>query len=423
MPDTALTVYDILGPDGLLIRSIEGFEFRSSQMRMALLIQDALQNKVPAIIEAGTGTGKTLGYLVPLILSGKRAVISTGTKNLQEQIFFKDIPLLRRVTRLSIDAMMMKGRKNYLCLYRYHQYFSQPSLLETGISVTRQGLEKWLEKTEYADRAELSWLPDDDTLWDALSSSSEQCLGAGCPFLEDCFLSRLRRKAAQSRIIIVNHHLFFADLKVKKGGFGEIIPRFQAAVFDEAHSVEEIATTYLGESLSTNQLTIFAGDLEKAIKDLKDIDASTLKKHMNTIRAGTEHLRTLFDDQESKGRLDNETLFRISQGPARQISRGLKYIQEKGSPKGSEGIALQALAVRASELDQLLGRILMQRDANWLSWYEKRKRRLSLHASPLDISEPMDELLYKKVQTVGFTSATISTNGSFDYIRSRLGLG
>ena len=422
MSDISLTIHDILGPDGLLTRSLQGFEFRSSQMQMALLIQESLQKKVPAIVEAGTGTGKTFGYLVPLILSGKKAVISTGTKNLQEQVFFKDIPMLRRATRLNIDAMIMKGRKNYLCLYRYHQYFSQPSLLETGLTETRQRLEEWLEKTEYADRAELSWLADDDTLWDALSSSSEQCLGAGCPFLEDCFLSRLRSKAARSRIIIVNHHLFFADLKVKKGGFGEIIPRFQAAVFDEAHSVEEIATSYLGESLSTNQLIGLAGDLEKVIKDLKDVDGGRLKKHVNAIRAGTEHLRIPFNDQGDKGRLDHETLSIISQGPAREISRGLKYIQEKGARKGLDNVALQALALRAGELDRLLGQILTKRDANWLNWYEKRKKSLALHASPLDISEPMNELLYKKVQTVGFTSATISTNGNFDYIRSRLGL-
>ena len=279
MPHISLTIKDILGPDGLLTRSLDGFEFRDSQMQMALLIEDSLQQDTPAIVEAGTGTGKTFGYLVPLILSNKKGVISTGTKNLQEQVFFKDIPLLEKATGFKIDAIIMKGRKNYLCLHRYHQYFSRPSLLETGFEKTRQKMEAWLGKTKFADRAEISWLEDNDTLWDALSATSDQCLGSDCKFLGECFLSRLRSKAAKSKIIIVNHHLFFADMKVKRGGFGEIIPRFQVAVFDEAHSVEEVATSFLGETLSTNQLMELVNDLEKETKGSKSVSYTHLRAH------------------------------------------------------------------------------------------------------------------------------------------------
>ena len=263
MENKALTVEDILGPSGLLALILERIEFRSAQLQTALRIEESLQKKHPAIVEAGTGTGKTFGYLVPIILDGKKAVISTGTKNLQEQIYFKDLRLLKKTIGYNFDAMIMKGRRNYLCLHRYHQYFSQKSLMEANQEQTKQRLEDWLHKTKFGDRAELDWMADDDPLWDALSSTSEQCLGSDCIHLEDCFLSRLRSKAAKSRIIIVNHHLFFADLKVKKGGFGEIIPRFRVAVFDEAHNIEEIATAYMGESLSTNQLMELIGDLEK----------------------------------------------------------------------------------------------------------------------------------------------------------------
>ncbi|MBW1705353.1 MAG: ATP-dependent DNA helicase [Deltaproteobacteria bacterium] len=422
MAHTSLTIEDILGPDGMLARSLEGFEFRNSQMQMALLIQEALQEKTPAIMEAGTGTGKTFGYLVPLILSQKKGVISTGTKNLQEQVFFKDLPLLEKATGLKIDAIIMKGRKNYLCLHRYHQYFAQTSLLETATDKTRQGLEAWLGKTLFADRAELPWLADNDTLWDALSSTSDQCLGADCKFLNECFLSRLRSKAAKSKIIIVNHHLFFADMKVKRGGFGEIIPRFQVAVFDEAHSVEEVATSFLGETLSTNQLTELVNDLEKETKDSKDIDRDKLKKHLNTIRTGVERLRILFNDRGDKGRLDNETLSVMSKGPAREIRQGLKYIHEKTDFGESDNASLEAMPVRARDMEDLLDQILERRDSQWLNWYEKRKRSLVLHASPLDISGRMNELLYEKVQGVVFTSATLSTNRTFDYISTRLGI-
>ncbi|UCF84886.1 MAG: ATP-dependent DNA helicase [Desulfobacteraceae bacterium] len=422
MPNTALTIKDILGPVGLLARSLEGFEFRDAQVQMGLLIQEALQKKVPAIVEAGTGTGKTFGYLVPLILSGKKAVVSTGTKNLQEQVFHKDIPLLRKATNLEIDAMIMKGRRNYLCLHRYHQFFSQASFLKTDLGKLKQRLEAWLKNTEFADRSELSWLADDDAFWDALSSTSDQCLGSECMFLDKCFLGRLRNRAAKAKIIIVNHYLFFADLKVKKGGFGEVIPRFQVAVFDEAHTVEEIATAYLGEALSTNQLLELVNDFEKEIKGVPDIDKSKLNKHLNAIKAGSESLRALFNSQEEKGRLDHDTLSVIRKGPAREIRRGLKYLQEKANVKELDHPAFQAMVARARDMDELVDQITRERKTNWLNWYEKRKRSLVLHASPLDVSDRMNELLYEKVQTVVFTSATLSTNKTFDYVRSRLGL-
>lgn len=406
----------------MVARSHEDFEFRPSQIQMARLIEKAVEEKVPAIIEAGTGTGKTLGYLAPLVLSEKKAVISTGTKNLQEQIFFKDIPLLSKAKGSKIDSMLMKGRKNYLCLYKYRQYFSLPSLLKPEQEEVRKKIEKWLKKTKYADRSELPWIKDDDLLWDSLSSTSDQCLGSDCIYMDECYLNSLRKRAAQSRIIIVNHHLFFADLMVKKGGFGEIIPRFQVAIFDEAHNMEEIATSYLGESLSTYQLMELVNDVERGTKDIRDIEKKGFKRHLNLIRIGAEQLQDLFNDSDEKGRL-NERIFRmIKEGPAQHISRGLNHIQEESALKGLKDASLQAFVPRAGELSQRLDRILSSQDPDWLHWYEKRKKRVVLHASPLDISESMKELLYQKVRRVVFTSATLTSKGNFDYFRSRLGL-
>jgi ATP-dependent DNA helicase DinG len=424
MSRSPITIQEILGQDGMLAHSLKGFEFRSSQLQMALQVRDCLKEGLPAIIEGGTGTGKTFGYLVPVILSGKKTVISTGTKNLQEQIYFKDLPLLQGAIgdQFQIDAMVMKGRKNYLCLHRYHQYLSQTSPLIAGRSETGEKIEEWLKGTEFADRSEIAWLADDDALWDTLSSTSDQCLGAECLYLDECFLGRLRSRAARAKIIIANHHLFFADLKVRRGGFGEIIPRFEAAVFDEAHRIEGIATSYLGESLSTNQLIELAGDLEKEIKALPHPGKPKIKGLLDTIRAASEELSRFFDGQGEKGILDEETLKNLREGPAREAVRGLRHIREHPGLREAEGPTLQILLARAGELDELLGEILSTRDTDWLNWYERRKRSLLLHASPLNISERLNELLYKKVKTVIFTSATISTNGNFDYIRSRLGL-
>ncbi len=422
MPNPDATIQSILETDGILARSLQGFEFRPSQLQMALLIQDSIRQKTPALIEAGTGTGKTFGYLVPVILSGKKSVISTGTKNLQEQIYFKDIPLLNKATHLNIDAVMMKGRENYLCLHRYHQYVSQSSLLKTSQTEKIKKIEEWLKKTEFADRGEISWLSDDDTLWNSLSSSSDQCLGSECLFLDECFLGKLRSRAAKAKIIIVNHHLFFADMKVKKGGFGEIIPRFQVAVFDEAHTIEEIATSYFGESLSTRQLTDLIGDLKKGIRKMQGVDKGRLERGLNTIQAGIELLKGSLEGYEEKGRLDQKTLSNLGQGPARELSRGLTLIYGNSNLTRLKSTRIQPLLDRAREIDTLLEEILKQRGSNWLNWYERRKMSLVLHSSPLDISESMNELLYDKVQTAIFTSATLSTNGTFDYIRSRLGL-
>jgi len=389
---------------------------------MALLIQDSIREKTPALIEAGTGTGKTFGYLVPVILSGKKSVISTGTKNLQEQIYFKDIPLLDKATQLNIDAVMMKGRENYLCLHKYHQYISQSSLLVTSQTKKIGKLKEWLKKTEFADRGEISWLGDDDTLWNSLSSSSDQCLGSECLFLDECFLGKLRSRAARARIIIVNHHLFFADMKVKKGGFGEIIPRFQIAVFDEAHTIEAIATAYFGESLSTRQLTDLISDLKKDIRKMQGVDKGRLERGLNIIQGGIELLKGALEGYEERGRLDQETLSNLSQGPVRELRRGLRSVYGDSNLTRMNSTPIQPLLNRAKEIDDLLEEILKQRDSNWLNWYERRKKTLILHSSPLDISESMNELLYDKVQTAIFTSATLSTNGTFDYIRSRLGL-
>ena len=423
MPSNSLTIQGILGRGGMLERLLPEFEFRPSQMEMALLVQESLRRKMVAIVEAGTGTGKTFGYLVPIVLSGRKTVISTGTKNLQEQIYFKDIPLLQRATGLDVDAMIMKGRTNYLCLHRYHQHFAQASLLPSEMEERKHQLETWIQKTRFADLAELEWLTEGDNLWPALSSTSEQCPGAKCLFFEDCFLNHLRSEAARRTIIIVNHHLFFADAKIKRGGFGEIIPRFQVAVFDEAHKVEDVATAYLGESLSTHQLTEFVADMEDAAKELgDDRDAARIRQYTSSIGAAAEQIRQQLDGGPDRGRLGPEELSEISEGPAQEIQKGLASILKHTGLQGTDLQPIKALLLRAEELVRLMEEVLAPDDGSWLRWYERRKRSVILHSSPLDITERFQEILFDRVRSAVFTSATLSTGGTFDYIRSRLGL-
>ena len=412
----------ILGRRGLLAQTLEGFEFRPLQLALARLIEKAIREKTSAIAEAGTGTGKTLGYLLPAVLSEKKTVISTGTKNLQDQIFFKDIPLLSLSIGHEIDAVLMKGRKNYLCLHRYHQTFAQPALIKTGHEKAQEDMAKWLERTEFADRAELDWMRDDDPFWDALSCTSDQCLGSECLHWEDCYLNHLRRRAAQAKVIVVNHHLFFADLMVKKGGFGEIIPRFQVLIFDEAHTIEDIATTYFGKSLSTHQLMELVGDAEREGHHLGERGQKDLRRGLDLIRVGSARLRELLGGIEEKGRLNESLLETLVTEAGHDIKQGLRVISEKSGFHRFTEASIQALAGRAEDFHQRLDDILTLRAPDWLKWYESRRKLVTLHASPLDISETMNELLYERVKTIIFTSATLSATGSFEYFRSRIGL-
>ncbi|MFO8239868.1 MAG: ATP-dependent DNA helicase [Dissulfuribacterales bacterium] len=422
MSPFAAAIRDILGPQGKLAQFLEGFEFRPSQLRMARDLMAAVQSRQDAVVEAGTGTGKTFAYLVPLILSGKKCVISTGTKNLQEQIYFKDLPLLKKTAGLSPDALLMKGRKNYVCLQRYHHYFSQSSLFGPARAQMKARMDAWLNGTQFADRAEVSWLPEDDALWDLVSATSEQCLGMECPYQERCFLSKLRRRAARATMIIVNHHLFFADMKVKAGGFGEIIPRFQVAVFDEAHTVEEVAAGYLGERVSTYQLQELINDCKKEINAQKGKEKGGVKEALNLIQVGSDEIRTQLGAREDRGRFDPDFLAALRAGPGDRILKGLERLSGEMSLDENNGSERQPLLLRTRDLGQNLELILKQRDSTWLNWYEKRGKTVVLHATPLDISSSLKDLLYAKVQSTLFTSATLSTHGTFDYIRSRLGL-
>jgi ATP-dependent DNA helicase DinG len=422
MSKRASMIKEILGEGGRLQKILEDFEFRPSQQEMALLVEAALRDKVPCAVEAGTGTGKTFGYLVPIILSGKKAVISTGTKNLQEQIFLKDIPLLERAMDVRIDAVLMKGRRNYLCLYKFDRYSRQIGFFDKDAESVARRMEGWLRRTVFADRSELEWLGDEDPLWEQISSSSEQCLGPNCPFSDSCYQKRLNAAAARASLLIVNHHLFFADLKVRAAGYGEVIPRCEVAVFDEAHEVEDTATEYFGSSISTARLTELADDIEREVKGFKDEQDHGLISRSRGIKEAAQGLVQYFQGLDEKGPLEERMLLSLAKGPVEDICTELEELADDPGVKRSERPGLQALGARAKELSSALKDILVMRDRDWVHWYEKRKRSVSLNCSPLDISGQMSDTLYRMFSSVVFTSATLTAGGSFSFIASRLGL-
>ncbi len=412
MDEKLQIIEKILGEGGLLAGSLDDFEHRPAQVHMAAMIMDAIEGKKQAVIESGTGVGKTMGYLVPIMLSHKKTVISTGTKNLQEQIFFKDIPVLSGITGFRINALLMKGRKNYICLNRYEQNFRETGFLNHEEKDRISLIDKWLRKTDTGDRSELAWLGDDDVIWDAISSSSDQCKGSECLHRDDCYILKLRRLAAKADIIIVNHHLFFADLMIKTDGFGEVIPRFEVAVFDEAHRVEEVATIYFGTSISSGQLIDLVKDIQKETAEDRGQNSKKTALNLAHIRAGAEELNTGFSGLDDRGRLKPSDIQKFN-GAVNRIKKGLEYIQDKMDTVFSN---------RAMELGHSIDTVFDVENSGWLNWYEKHKRGIALHSSPLNVSENMREQLYSSLNSVIFTSATLSTNGNFDYMKARLGI-
>ncbi len=416
----------VLGPGGLLEMVREGYEHRPQQIAMAQRVRRALDLKRYALIEAGTGTGKTLAYLLPSVLSGLRVVVSTATKTLQEQILDKDLPLLREASGLDFTAALMKGRANYVCLEKLeHSEQRLPSALGRSDAKVLEGIRAWANETETGDRAELD-LPERLPLWKELSATSESCSGQKCPRFEDCFVTRMRKRAAESDLVIVNHHLFFADLSLRTasgGGRGaEIIPRYDAVVFDEAHALEDVATEHFGLSASDYRVEDLLSDSERVLEGggLEEYGAAALLDKV-------EHLSDAFFRQV--GRLvpaaeASQRLTRAKAGPlalsACELSDALKAFG--GRLGRAEEADVASLARRAGEIADDLKFLVEAREPGYVFWVETRARATFLRAAPIDVASELQARLYPNVQALVFTSATLAAQGKLDFAKKRLGL-
>ena len=257
----------VFGPGGMIERCMPaGYEHRRSQLSMAELVEEAFHKKRHLLVEAGTGTGKTLAYLIPAIRSGRRVVISTATKSLQEQLFTKDVPFVQKHFAPELKVAVMKGRSNFLCRHKVHQMESQPILKGIEELDWFTQIRDWERLTETGDRSELSFLPDEGELWSKLDARRETCTGQKCVQFERCFITAMHRRAADADLIIVNHHLFFADLALRRDDFGSILPEYSAVIFDEAHEIEGVASDYFGRQISNYRFEELARDAEQAMR-------------------------------------------------------------------------------------------------------------------------------------------------------------
>jgi ATP-dependent DNA helicase DinG len=407
---------EILGKHGMLAEGLDTYEYRPQQVEMAEGVSRALQEGGRLIVEAGPGTGKTFAYLVPAIYSGNRVVVSTGTKNLQEQIFFKDIPLLRKMLPVKFTVAYMKGRENYLCRRRFKIFSRQPLFKVLEEAAFFKEVSTWASQTQTGDRSELGGIPEDFSTWAEICCSRDHCLGTECPDHKECFLTRMRQSAAQTQVIVVNHHLFFADLAIRDTG-GEVIPRYKRVIFDEAHQLEEVVTTYFGLAVSNYRFEELARDISRELTTGRRSPPS-LQRALDDLRGKTAELFTLFQGEE-RYRLHelNPMVFPLLTDIKRVLS-ALRAVLAKRP--GSEEIA--ALIRRSQEIGGDLEFILSQGDPQYVYWCENRGRGVFLRASPIDVWQELDRKLYPRLETMVFTSATLSTQGGFGYFRERLGL-
>jgi ATP-dependent DNA helicase DinG len=411
---------DIFGPQGLLARHLPGYEFRPQQVCMSQGVQQVLEQGGILLVEAGTGTGKTLAYLVPAILSGRKLVISTGTKNLQEQLYFKDIPFLKQYLGLDFSVCYMKGRSNYLCQRRFREFKRQPQLDISREARYLELIQHWAIDTQTGDRSELEELPDNCRIWQDICSNSELCVGQKCDYFEECFITRMKQQAARADLVIVNHYLFFADLAIKEACGGEIIPRHSGVIFDEAHQLEEIATRYFGLVVSNHRIEELVRDSRRELLAINKLNEE-FTQVLETISARFPNFFGKFKKTAEKYLLPAPTPDTPIYKAYTKLDNALELLRAKldNLPSGNEGLA--ACSRRASELRMALEFILGQPDSEYVYWCEQRGGGVFLRASPIDISAEFQQL-YDRLASIVFTSATLSTKQDFAFIKGRLGI-
>ena len=426
------------GPDGLLAGHLAPYQFRPGQLEMARAVAQLLaaDEECPSeqasclVVEAETGLGKTLAYLIPAVLSRGRVVVSTNTRNLQDQILQREIPLIQEYIAPDLKALCVKGRQNYLCLYRWHQ-LQASGQDELAAGDEKHAIEEWIDETVHGDRSELSWIATGSTLWQKICCLSHFCLGTDCPETARCFLNRLRRDAAASQLLIVNHHLLFSDLAVRRTGYGEVLPRYETVIFDEAHHVENVATTFFGFTFSRYQVLDLSGDVERSAEaELAGAQREAIRMSAHRLNSAIDRFTAAFPVH--KGRFLLRGL--LAAHPEISVLRG-----DLGSALDHLALGLEKLtategpwqqyAARARELMTRLDLItaeqfddLPSEEIRHTYWYDRTDRNLSLHATPVDVATELQTTLFTLVRQCVFTSATLTTGGNFRYFLDRLGL-
>ena len=467
----AEAVREAFSDNGALARVLDAYEPRDGQRQMADAVASVVDAGGILLAEAGTGTGKTLAYLIPAILSGRRVLVSTGTKNLQEQIFFKDLPALQDALGVPFSATLMKGRANYLCLHRWEVYrdgaesgTASGRLFDASDRVLLPIIDSWVKQTETGDRAELRELPEHLPLWQEIAATADTCHGAECPLYHDCFVTRMRQRAAESDVVIVNHHLLCADASVRQSAYGEVIPFCPTLVIDEAHQLEDVATQYFGVALSAHRVDDLVRDSQRLLgapHHGRQSDAAALALALvadrsrmffsalglargvrggegreTRVRYTAESLADHFQDGVAlAGALEGLEAALAIVGPPSAAPDSRRRVPADANgpasgglpPDGTRDDAVVALERRTGEIRNDLRFLMRAADPDFVYYIEARGRghdatRPFLRASPIDVSRIVRDVLFERMHAVVLTSATLTVEGSFEYVKGRLGV-
>jgi len=409
-----------LGPGGRFQASLDGFKPRPSQQQLARAIESTLANQSILVAESGTGTGKTFAYLVPALLSGQRVIISTGTKHLQEQLFNTDLPRVREILEVPVETSLLKGRANYLCLHRLNNVLAPGVNSSESEQAVFAAIDNWSRRTADGDIAGHNELPEDSSLWRQVTSNSENCLGSRCPEYEKCFVQLARKKALESEVVVVNHHLFFADLALKEDGFGQLLPGADAVIFDEAHQLPEIASLFFGTSISRQQLLSLCRDA--ALEEIKEKSGVRgLKKSIGALEKAVSDFHLALGTKQMRGSWDalkGKELFATHS----LLGECLSDLADMLNQAGAKGEGLENCAGRASDLLDRYYRFVDEATNESIAWFDTSERNFTLYLTPLEVASAFSQTIEQEHRSWIFTSATLTIKGDFSHFTRQLGI-
>ncbi len=419
------SINDLIGPDGIIASIVPGYEFRKQQCDMASVIEHALSEQRSVCIEAGTGTGKSLAYLIPAASSGHRFTVSTGTKNLQEQLYFNDVPLLNRILPTPVSAVIVKGRNNYLCLARWFDYLRTPGLQSHIEADAFRAVGEWVETTQTGDVAEVSNISEYSILWSEICSKPDLCSASRCEHYRSCFIMRMKQRAEKATIIIANHHLVVADLILRREKNKNVLPFTPVIVFDEAHLLEDVVTDYLGVRLGPNDLsdliamiTRFFREFPPSKQNRRQLNAD-LKKLKETSSALFDRVETT----EQRFFLTHPAIsnrFSTAEIWTESLEKARSTVQTICPPDAVDWIG--ELNLRITDLIDRGQFIFRTTEPDYVYWVDAANHHAAYHAHPVDVSSEFSRLISPATTTSIFTSATLSIGDDFSYFQSRLGV-
>ncbi len=413
------SISELLGTDGPLARHISGFASRSLQQAMAESVAETLDNDGLLIAEAGTGTGKTFAYLVPALLCGKKVMISTGTKNLQDQLYHRDLPTVREALGVSTSIALLKGRANYLCHHRLEMLEGRRLRPEQQDQLAR--IRSWTGRTRSGDTAELGEIPEDATIWPMVTSTTDNCLGSDCPAYSECFVMKARKDAQEADLLVVNHHLFFADMALRDEGFGEVLPGVNAFIFDEAHQLPEVASVFFGLNLGGRQIIDLGRDtLVELHTEAPDQDAA--QASVTKLEKSVRDFRLALGTDTQRGPWAKVAESNVLIDAADDLLASLSRLEEVLEPLAERGKGLERCWRRCLELQTRFSQFVDGAEENYIQWFETHSRSFVLHMTPLDIHETFRAYVDSHRSAWVFTSATLAVGDSFKHFARNLGI-